>query len=146
MFVHVDQTPEAGVSRVRRHLGEAAGAYLKGHCRIINVWRPIANPVAHQPLAVADFRTVDKDKDLVPTRLIYEEREGSTYHVQHNPDHKWYYLSDQTPDEVVLIKCWDSDPTKALFTPHSAFVDKTSMPEAPDRQSIEVRCLVPDRE
>lgn len=55
-------------------------------------------------------------------------------------------MSDQTPDEVTLIKCFDSDVGKAWFTPHSAFRDKTSPADAPLRQSIEVRAMVFDTE
>lgn len=86
------------------------------------------------------------DADLVPTRLIYPDREGGVCSVKHNPGHKWYYLSDQTPDEVTLIKCFDSDTDKARLTPHSAFSDKTSPVDAPQRQSVEVRALVFDSE
>ncbi|KAF8133758.1 hypothetical protein EV363DRAFT_1416121 [Boletus edulis] len=70
----------------------------------------------------------------------------NVWSVKYNPGHKWYYLSDQTPDEVTLIKCFDSDVDKARLTPHSAFHDSTSPPDAPQRQSIEVRALVFDTE
>lgn len=144
--VHVDQTYTAAEERVRLHLGDEAERLLKGRYRIINVWRPIENSVAHNPLAVADYRSLDPESDLVATRHIYATREGSTFGVRHNPNHKWYYLSDQTPDEVTLIKCADSDISKARLTPHSAFEDETSPKDAPQRQSIEVRALVFDVE
>ncbi|KAF8442950.1 hypothetical protein L210DRAFT_862073 [Boletus edulis BED1] len=144
--VHADQTPAAAAQRVELHLGDEAERLLKGRYRIINVWRPIANTVAHKPLALADYRSIDPDNDLVPIRHIYTHREGSTFSVKYNPGHKWYYLSDQTPDEVTLIKCFDSDVDKARLTPHSAFHDSTSPPDAPQRQSIEVRALVFDTE
>jgi len=102
--------------------------------------------VAHNPLAVADYRSIDPDKDLISVRLIYADREGATFSVKYNPGHKWYYLSDQTPDEVTFIKCFDSDVDKARLTPHSAFHDITSPSHAPERQSIEVRALVFDTE
>jgi len=142
--VHVDQTYSAGLARVRQHLPEDADRLLKGRVRIINVWRPIGNPVAHHPLAVADWRSLDPENDLIPTRHIYQDREGATFSVRYNPSHRWYYLGGQTPDEVTLIKCFDSDETKARLTPHTAFLDSTSPKDAPDRQSIEVRCLVFD--
>ena len=63
--VHIDQTYDASVKRVHYHLPDEAERLLKGRVRIINVWRPIQNPVAHKPLAVADWRTVDQ-QDLVP--------------------------------------------------------------------------------
>ncbi|KAF8442949.1 hypothetical protein L210DRAFT_3643852 [Boletus edulis BED1] len=144
--VHVDQTFAAAAQRVELHLGDEAERLLKGRYRIINVWRPIANTVAHKPLALADYRSIDPDNDLVPTRHIYAHREGSTFTIKYSPGHKWYYLSDQIPDEVTLIKCFDSDVDKARLTPHSAFHDSTSPPDAPQRQSIEVRALVFDTE
>ena len=66
--------------------------------------------------------------------------------MKYNPNHKWYFLSDQRPDEVILIKCYDSDEKVARLTPHTAFEDNGSPSEAPKRQSIEVRVLVFDSE
>ncbi|KAG2125697.1 hypothetical protein DEU56DRAFT_862757 [Suillus clintonianus] len=143
--VHVDQTYAAAIGRVYRHLGDDAERLLKGRVRIINVWRPIANPVAHKPLAVANYRTLGRE-DLVSTRHIYPNSEGSTFSVRYNPTQRWYFLANQTPDEVTLIKCYDSDEDKARLTPHSAFLDVTSPKDAPNRQSIEVRALVFENE
>ena len=144
--MHIDQTFEASVNRVREHLGDDAERLLKARVRLINVWRPIGNPVAHKPLAVSDWRYVNASQDLVPVRLIYPQRKGSNFSVRYNPEHKWYYLSNQTPDEVILIKCYDSEEDRARLTPHSAFVDETSPKDAPQRQSIEIRALVFDAE
>ncbi|KAI0357450.1 hypothetical protein OH77DRAFT_1422309 [Trametes cingulata] len=143
--VHIDQTYQASVNRVRYHLPEDADRLLKSRVRIINVWRPIQNPVAHHPLAVSDWRYLD-ERDLISTRLIYPHREGSTYSVKYNPNHRWYYLSNQTPDEVILIKCYDSEQDRARLTPHTAFPDGTAPKDAPHRQSIEIRALVFDTE
>jgi len=144
--VHIDQTFDASVARVHRHLGPDAERLLKSRVRIINVWRPIGNTVAHKPLAVADWRTLNVENDLVPVRFIYPDRTGGTYSVKYSPQLTWYYLSDQTPEEVTLIKCFDSDTDKARLTPHSAFLDSSSPESAPMRQSIEVRTLVFDAE
>ncbi|KAI0669245.1 hypothetical protein C8Q78DRAFT_1080532 [Trametes maxima] len=143
--VHVDQTYQAGVARVQYHLPDEAERLLKGRVRIINVWRPIENPVAHHPLAVSDWRTLDQ-KDLVPVRLIYPHREGSTFSIKYNDQLKWFYLSNQAPEEALLIKCYDSAEDRARLTPHTAFEDKTAPKDAPHRQSIEVRALVFDTE
>lgn len=66
-----------------------------------------------------------------------------TFYAKYGPEHKWYYASRMTPEEVLLIKCFDStkDGETARRVPHSAFTD----PETRDdvtRESIEVRCLV----
>ncbi|KAH9856791.1 hypothetical protein C2E23DRAFT_722103 [Lenzites betulinus] len=145
--VHVDQTYDATVKRVREHLPEEADRLLQSRVRLINVWRPIQNPVAHKPLGVSDWRSLAEARDLVPVRLIMPHRVGHTFAVRYHPDHRWYYLSSQTPDEVTLIKCYDSEVDgRARLTAHSAFLDSTSSPDAPHRQSIEVRALVFDAE
>ena len=74
--MHIDQTFDASVKRVHYHLGDEADRLLKGRVRIINVWRPIHHPVAHKPLAVSDWHTLDAEHDLVPIRLIYPDRVG----------------------------------------------------------------------
>ena len=50
------------------------------------------------------------------------------------------------PDEVMLIKCYDSEENRARLTPHSAFTDASSPSEAPHWESIGVRALVFDSE
>ncbi|KAI1462246.1 hypothetical protein F4805DRAFT_409866 [Annulohypoxylon moriforme] len=177
--VHVDQTPAAAEVRVRRHVPkEEAEELLKGRYQIINVWRPIENPASDFPLAVIDWRTTKLD-DFVPVDLLYPKREdfakdnddrgkevrpdeskwystegyevrGETMSVAPNTAHKFYYQKDMTPDEVLLLKCYDSwgegQPLGkdgiAVRTPHTAFIDPQIPQDAPGRQSIEVRCLV----
>lgn len=145
-MVHADQTHTAGIRRVREHLPQDADRLLQHRVRIINVWRPIANTVAHHPLAVADWNSVSPSDELVPTQLIYPDRTGETLHVKYSPKHEWYYLGSQTPEEVTLIKCFDTADGVARLTPHTAFFDKDGDKDAPQRQSIEVRCLVFDSE
>ncbi|KAI0129230.1 hypothetical protein F4776DRAFT_160368 [Hypoxylon sp. NC0597] len=177
--VHVDQTPAAAEARVRRHLPkDEAEELLKGRFQIINVWRPIENPASDFPLAVIDWRTTKPD-DFIPVDLLYPKREdfakdnddrgkevrpdeskwystegyevrGETMSVAPNEAHKFYYQKDMTPDEVLLLKCYDSwgegQPQGkdgiAVRTPHTAFIDPQTPADAPGRQSIEVRCLV----
>ncbi|KAH8691380.1 hypothetical protein BGW36DRAFT_363712 [Talaromyces proteolyticus] len=140
--VHIDQSYQASTSRVSYHLPEEAPTLLKGRYQIINVWRPI-KPIYRDPLAVADAHSVP-DSDLVPTKLIYPNREGETYAVKPNKAHKWYFRYGQTPDIVTLIKCFDSKTDgRARRVPHTAFINKeTDTEEYPSRESIEIRALV----
>jgi len=75
--------------------------------------------------------------------LIYPTRKGETYTVRPNPNHRWYFKYAQRPDEVTLIKCFDTkeEPGVARRVPHSAFVDE-SEEDKEARESIEVRALV----
>ncbi|KAL7621070.1 hypothetical protein AAE478_008382 [Parahypoxylon ruwenzoriense] len=140
--VHIDQTYSAALSRVPHHLpAEEAATLLKGRVQIINVWRPI-KPVLRDPLAIADASSVTED-ELVPISLIYPNRKGETFSVRHAPAHRWYYKYGLTPDEVLLIKCFDSKTDgRARRVPHTAFVDPRTADDVPARESIEVRALV----
>ena len=90
---------------VRRHLpAEDAPELLKHRFQIINLWRPINHAAWDWPLALCDYRSIDVQKDLVPTTLRYPDRDGETLSVRYNPNHKWKYLKGMEPDEFVLIK------------------------------------------
>ncbi|KAH8677426.1 hypothetical protein BX600DRAFT_449730 [Xylariales sp. PMI_506] len=97
----------------------------------------------------------DRGKEVRPHESIWYSTEGyevrgETMAVAPSQNHKFYYQKDMTPDEVLLLKCYDSfgdsEPHGkqgiAVRTPHTAFVDPATPKDAPGRQSIEVRCLV----
>ncbi len=140
--VHVDHTEKSGPQRVRDLIPDEAEELLEGGVQIINLWRPIRGPLLDSPLAVCDARTV-KANELVASDLVYPHRVGETYSVKYNPDHRWFYVPRMTIDEILLLKCFDSKTDgRARFAPHSAFVDSTTPPDAPPRESIELRALV----
>jgi hypothetical protein len=140
--VHVDHTDRSGPQRVRDLVPDEAEKLLKGRVQIINLWRPIRGPLLDSPLAVCDARTVNPG-ELVASDLVYPNRVGETYAVKYNPDHQWFYVPEMTVDEILLLKCYDSSTDgRARFAPHSAFVDPTTPPDAPPRESIELRTLV----
>ncbi|CCM06615.1 uncharacterized protein FIBRA_08894 [Fibroporia radiculosa] len=144
--VHVDQTPQSATARVHRHLPPAdAPALLQGRFQIINLWRPFGHPAFDWPLALCDWRTVDRQGDVVPITLCYPDNQnGETFGVKYSPAQRWGYLRGMKPDEFVLIKCFDSqdDGETAIFTPHTAFNDPTTPKDALYRESIELRLLV----
>ncbi len=140
--VHVDHTAKSGAQRVRDFFGDEAEALLKGRVQVINLWRPITGPLRDAPLAVCDARSV-APPDLVAQDLIYRDRVGEIYGVTYNPDHRWYYVPGMMPDEVLLLKCYDSATDgRARFMPHTAFEDPTAPADVLPRASIEIRSLV----
>ncbi|GAA5980388.1 hypothetical protein JCM11641_001786 [Rhodosporidiobolus odoratus] len=167
---HNDNTPATGARRVMLEMGEEAEELSKGRCQvcsspffglvdvwhkfknvragqIVNVWRPLAYPAQDCPLAYMDYRTLNVEQDLRATDLILSNegnRKGENYSVLHNPAQKWYFLSNQTPEECIVFKIYDSlnEPGIAQLTPHSAFVNPTAPHDTPPRQSIEIRALV----
>jgi hypothetical protein len=140
--VHVDHTVRSGPQRVRDLLPDEADKLLAGRVQIINLWRPIRGPLQDSPLAVCDASSV-RPEQLIPSDLLYPDRVGETYSVTFHPGHRWFYAPEMKADEILLLKCYDSETDgRARFTPHSAFTDPTTPPGAQPRESIELRALV----
>ena len=143
--VHVDYTEKSGPQRVKDLLGEDGAERLaKTGARIIqiNVWRPIRGPVERSPLALADASSI-RPEDLIATDQVFPDRIGEIYLLAHDPQQRWYYAPHMTPDEVLLIKGYDSlTDGRARFTAHGAFDLPETPAAAPPRESIEVRTLV----
>jgi hypothetical protein len=92
---------------VHRHLPEGdVPALLTKRYQIINLWRPISHVALDWPLALCDFRSINYKTggDLVPSALVYPDREGETFSVKFSESHKWKYFKGLQPDEGVLIK------------------------------------------
>jgi hypothetical protein len=139
--VHNDHTLNSAPRRVYDHLGPDAGELLKHRFGIVNVWRPIRGPVEDSPLALCDARTFSDD-DLIASDLVYPHLRGETSSVEYKPGHRWYYFSDMQPDEALLIRVHDSaNDGRARLSFHTSFENPLA-PEAPPRESIEVRALV----
>ena len=140
--VHNDYTEWSGPQRVRDlcPAGEAE-ALLQNRFAVIQVWRPIRKPVQTAPLAIADARSLEP-KDLIPTERRYPDRVGEIYHITFNPDHRWVYFPNMQRSEAVVFKTYDSAKDgRARWTAHASFDDPASPPDAPRRESIEVRTL-----
>ncbi|WP_282609810.1 CmcJ/NvfI family oxidoreductase [Pelagibius sp. Alg239-R121] len=139
---HNDYTPKSVAQRTIDLLGEARAAKaLEGRIAQINVWRPLENVVQTSPLALVDARTV-APKDLVATDLVYTDRVGEIFSLAYNPGHRWFHFPEMTPDEVLLIKGYDSaDDGTAKYSPHTAFELPRSAEGVPPRKSIEIRTM-----
>lgn len=136
---HNDYTTESAPQRVRDIMREEADDLLSRRFAIINIWRSTGGAVETMPLAICDARTVVAD-DLITAERRAVDRTGYTFRLAHNDNHKWVYFPYMQFDEAMLIKSYDSQETGvARFTPHTAFVDPTTMPDAAPRQSIETR-------
>lgn len=140
MLVHCDYTAESGPTRVRQLLGEEADDLLSRRVAFINVWKPI-NVVEERPLAMCDV-TSTTPEDFFKLYLRYRDRNGENYVMRHSPKHKWWYFPKMTPGQVILLKTYDSEMDgRARCLGHTAFEDPTSLPDAPTRESIEIRTI-----
>lgn len=155
--VHVDQSPAGARARAARH-GREGRCF--GRFQIVNVWRPLLEPVRNYPLALCDYRSLDLSADLVATRLEFPEwlKDRENYSVKHNPRHRWHYWRSLAPDEALLFKIYDSasrslalaaDGTErpesadvAGLCPHTAFYDEKGPDIGHLRTSLEMRAVL----
>lgn len=96
---------------------------MQGRVRVINIWRPIDNVVEDYPLAFCDPSSVPP-RDLVECDHVRRKFKSANMYMHFNPDHKWHYLGQQRPEEVLFLKMFDSDPAvkaKGMF-PLSPFM------------------------
>ena len=142
---HVDY----GDSTVRRFaediLGrEEAARWLSMRYVLMNLWRPIA-PVYRTPLALCDASSVaraDLNDSEIRGGLNDPDRPSMWgFNLSYNPSHRWYYAPRMQPDEVLVFKLFDSDASRVQWTGHTAFDDSTAAPDAPARESIEIRTI-----
>jgi len=139
--VHNDYTEWSAPQRVRDILPNEADELLRGRFAIVQVWRPIRDPVESFPLAIADARSVAFD-DFVISERRYPNRVGQTYAVTYNASHKWFYFPRMRREEAIVFKVYDSlKDGRARWTAHTAFDDPTSPANARPRESIEIRTL-----
>ena len=142
LLVHSDYTVNSGPQRVRDLLPAAeAESRLQRRVAFYNVWKPLARRVEELPLAMCDA-TTQSPGDLLPMDLKYRERTGEIYVMRHAPAHRWVYFPQMEADQALLLKTYDSETDgRARFMFHTAFEDPTTAPDAPKRESIEVRTM-----
>ena len=122
---------------------EEAEARLAKRHMLINVWRPI-ELVESAPLALCDARTVRRE-DLFDSEVVGGlggvARSLWGFNLACRPEHRWYWVPDMLPWEVLAFKLFDSDPDAVQFTAHSAFEVPGTPHDAAPRQSIEMRTI-----
>ncbi len=155
--VHVDQSPKSARARAADHSGPG---HRFSRFQIVNVWRPLIEPVRNFPLAMCDYRSLDLSTDLVTTRLNFPAwlKDRENYSVKYNPGHRWHYWEALSPDEAIVFKCYDSASRGlalareeagrrdlidvAGLCPHTAFFDEKGPTTGHLRTSLEMRALL----
>ena len=147
--VHNDYTEASGPRRRALVLADIQGegspvrdaSSTVGRYAIVNIWRPLKGPVLDAPLALCDARSV-APAELVASDVHYAARTGEIYLVTYSPRHRWFYYPQMQPRGALVFTQYDSLATAPRFVPHAAFDHPHAPPDAPLRESIEVRCLV----
>ncbi len=153
---HVDFTPIRATT-VAQRVYEQTFPDGHGYSRFIasSLWRTFSPPPQDFPLALCDARTVGSHEGIPNTMFVVdqlpdpkamladmpEESSALAAAIFHfNANHRWWYFSNMSAEEILLFKFHDSDPSKAMRTPHTAFHDP-SFPESRTRESIEFRTI-----
>ena len=141
LLVHSDYTPVSGPQRVCDVVPQDAQQLLQRRVAFYNVWKPLYRRVEELPLAMIDAQT-QIEADLLRMDLKYRERTGEIYVMRYSAQHRWYYFPHMEAHHALLLKTYDSETDgRARFMGHSAFEDPTTRPDAPRRESIEVRAM-----
>ncbi len=141
-LVHNDYTSTSGFVCLQENLGADADELARGRFQIINVWRPLTDPVEDYPLALVDARSLKAD-NLVDTERRAPNHVGEIQLALHDPDQRWFYFSAMRPDEVLLFKTFDSiDGGTHPCNIHTAIHLADALPDAKPRESVETRAFV----
>lgn len=142
-IIHNDYTQASAEKRVRDLLdSDEAVKRLRSRFTIVNVWRSIAGHVEKTPLACCDAQTL-AEQDVIASERRAKERIGELELVSFNPDHRWYYYPQMNPQEVLLIKTYDSvRDGRARRCIHTAFDNPLAPRDASPRESMESRMMV----
>ena len=152
---HIDTEPSRA-DRQARALYERVRPGGPGYRRFIysSFWRTFSPPPQDCPLALCDHRSVGDDEgvpnvlhvvDTIPEgdamfAPMNDADQPAAAIFHHNPAHRWWYFSNMTRDEAILLKFHDSDHSVAWRTPHTAFWDP-SFPDRKPRASVEFRSV-----
>ena len=153
---HCDSSPDR-VDAMARVLYEQRFPGAPPYRRFLytSFWRAFSPPPQDYPLALCDGNSVG-DAEGVPNTLFVVDRipereemlrpvpdeqtrvAAAIFH--YNPNHRWWYFSNMTRDEVLLVVFHDSRRVRPWRVPHTAFHD-ASRADANPRESIEFRSV-----
>lgn len=153
---HCDASPDR-IDNMARALYEQRFPGAPPYQRFLytSFWRTFSPPPQDYPLALCDGNSVGDDEGVPNTLIIVdsipecaemlrpipdEDKRVAAAIFRHNPNHRWWYFSNMTRDEVLLLVFHDSRRARPWRVPHTAIRD-TSRADAQPRSSIEFRSI-----
>ena len=108
----------------------------------INLAKPMET-VEQNPFVLCAWPSF-ADQPYINNYRVYDDRVGETTRFTYRPSHEWYWVPQQRPDEVSMLKCYDSvtDGSVSRWSFHSACVDPTAPEGARCRKNVVVRSFV----
>lgn len=108
----------------------------------INLAKPMQT-VEQNPFVLCAWPSF-ADQPYINNYRIYDDRVGETTRFTYRPDHEWYWVPQQQPNEVSMLKCYDSvrDGSMSRWSFHTACIDPHQPDDAPCRKNLVVRSFV----
>ena len=128
--------------REQHYTGSQADAKMSRRFMSINLAKPMET-VHQNPFVLCAWPSF-ADQPYITDYRIYDDRVGETTRFTHRSGHEWYWLPEQTPTEVSMLKCYDSvtDGSVSRWSFHTACIDPTAPDDAPSRKNVVVRAYV----
>ena len=128
--------------REQHYTGSQADAKMSRRFMSLNLAKPMET-VRQNPFALCAWSSF-ADQPYITNYRIYDDRVGETTRFTYRPDHEWYWLPEQKPTEVSMLKCYDSvtDGSVSRWSFHTACIDPTAPDDAPCRKNVVVRSYV----
>ena len=128
--------------REQHYTQEQADKKMSRRFMSINLAKPMQT-VRQNPFVLCAWPSF-ADQPYITNYRVYDDRVGETTRFTHRPDHDWYWIPEQKPTEVSMLKCYDSvtDGTVSRWSFHTASIDPTAPEDAPCRKNVVVRSYV----
>jgi hypothetical protein len=128
--------------REQHYSEEQADAKMSRRFMSINLAKPMET-VRQNPFVLCAWPSF-ADQPYINNYRVYDDRVGETTRFTHRPDHEWYWVPQQGPTEVSMLKCYDSvtDGSVSRWSFHTASIDPTAADDAPCRKNVVVRSYV----
>ena len=128
--------------REQRYTEAEADAKMSRRFMSINLAKPMET-VGQFPFVLCAWPSF-ADQPYITNYRVYDDRVGETTRFTYRPDHEWYWLPRQEPNEVSMLKCYDSitDGSVSRWSFHTACIDPTAPADAPCRKNVVVRSYV----
>jgi hypothetical protein len=128
--------------RTQNYTEEEADAKMSRRFISINLAKPMET-IEQFPFVLCAWPSF-ADQPYITNYRIYDDRVGETTRFTYRPDHEWYWFPLQKPNEVSMLKCYDSvaDGSVSRWSFHTACVDPTAPADARCRKNVVVRSFV----
>ena len=128
--------------REQRYTEAEADEKMSSRFMSINLAKPMET-VEQNPFVLCAWPSF-ADQPYINNYRVYDDRVGETTRFTYRADHDWYWIPNQTPREVSLLKCYDSvlDGSVSRWSFHTACIDPTAPEDARCRKNVVVRSYV----